>query len=110
MVNRGSLFAYDKGHGLTAQQIGDGHLKVGTWMVVDEDWVKQQDTENTSALKAKVLEQFSDWHPKLLSILEAADENGAVVRAIYMLPVGFRWKNVPGVTLVSPSRIKHCKW
>ena len=40
IVNRGSIFTFSDCKGLSAQQMGDGSINVGTWSQRPEDWMK----------------------------------------------------------------------
>ena len=112
LVNRGSVFAFSDGKGLTAQYMSDGSLNVGVWGVRAEAMAgegrKKSDTHydiQTAEvpLKSRLREQYRDWHPSLQAFIQEADEDKMVPRDLYMLPIGHRWRHRPGVTLIGDA-------
>ncbi|RMY71248.1 hypothetical protein D0863_05282 [Hortaea werneckii] len=112
LVNRGSVFAFSDGKGLTAQYMSDGSLNVGVWGVrakamagtgrnKPDTYYDIPDTE--VPLKSKLREQYRDWHPRLQAFIQEADEERMVPRDLFMLPIGHRWKHRPGVTLIGDA-------
>jgi 2-polyprenyl-6-methoxyphenol hydroxylase-like FAD-dependent oxidoreductase len=104
ITNRGSMFSFSDAKALMAQQMGDGSLMVGTWAVKPENWIKQLNTENSDAdvMKKILLEEYDGWAPELRKFLEAS--NGPhFSRNLYQLPIGLRWKNRPGVTILGDA-------
>lgn len=103
-VNRGSMFSYSDGKGFNAQQQGDGSIQVGTWFVQPEGWQGNcgHDVHDAAAAKEACSKQFADWHPFYHRCI-AQTEDKVTPRDLYMLPVGFRWEHVPGVTLVGDA-------
>lgn len=104
LVNRGNLFAYSDHKSITAQQMGDGSLNIGTWGLAPADWREKcgYDVQNGAAVKEATLEQYRDWDPRLLSLLKNAEDE-VIPRDFYMLPIGNRWEHVPGLTLVGDA-------
>jgi 2-polyprenyl-6-methoxyphenol hydroxylase-like FAD-dependent oxidoreductase len=105
LVNRGSLFSFSDCRCLTFQQMGDGSLSCHEWTARDEDWDKTQkiDIQNSSTVKSFLLEQYHDWSDEHRSGIQEIDENSIVYRRLHMLPIGNRWKNKPGITLVGDA-------
>ena len=105
LANRGSIFAYSDGKGITAQQKGDGSLIVYATSVRDEDWMKKcgYDVYNAAETKKALANDFSDWAEPLLKITQCANEKDVTPRSLYMLPVGHRWKHRAGVTLIGDA-------
>lgn len=105
LVNKGSVFSYSDGRGISAQQIGDGSIRVTQWGVRLEQWAKENNTNVLSpkALKAGVENEFATWAPELQNFISAIDEEEIVTRALYMLPIGFKWQNKPGVTAIGDA-------
>ncbi|KAN0099927.1 FAD/NAD(P)-binding domain containing protein [Hyaloscypha variabilis] len=105
LVNRGSLYMFGDGKNASAQQMGDGSFRISEWGVRDESWVKKHDAAkmDPKAIKALHQEEFSDWAPEVRKMLASVDEGGAVSRALYQLPIGFRWENKPGVTVIGDA-------
>ncbi|MCJ1397228.1 hypothetical protein MMC11_000420 [Xylographa trunciseda] len=105
IVNKGSVFGYSDGKALIGQQKGDRSLIVYAWSVRDHDWKKTcgYDLQDAKAVKQAIAKEYSDWAPKLLKLAEVANEDDMIARNLYMLPVGHRWKNRPGVTLLGDA-------
>ena len=105
IVNRGSIFAYSDCKGLTAQQMGDGSLNVGTWALRPEDWMEncQYDLKDPVQVKKMTAEEHHDWAPELRKFTQVASEDHITPRSLYMLPVGHSWDHRPGATLIGDS-------
>ncbi|KAE9364814.1 FAD/NAD(P)-binding domain-containing protein [Stipitochalara longipes BDJ] len=105
LVNRGSLYMFGDGKSVSAQQIGDGSIRIAEWGVRDVDWAKDHDATklDPKALKALLQEEFSDWAPEVKNMLASVNEDGAVSRSLCMLPIGFQWDNRPGVTVLGDA-------
>ncbi len=105
MVNRGSIFAFGDGKSVIAQQIGDGSLKIAEYGVRDVSWAKEHDAAKMEpgTIKEVLGKEYDDWSPDLRMILESVDEEGAVIRGLYMLPIAFRWENKPGITVIGDA-------
>ena len=104
LVNRGSLFAWSDGKSITAQYMGDGSLSVGEWPVLPENWRKQcgYDLNDAKAAKEACLREYADWDPRLVAFTQRADDY-VVSRDLYMLPVGYSWEHLRGVTLIGDA-------
>ncbi|KAJ5928626.1 hypothetical protein N7466_007582 [Penicillium verhagenii] len=102
-TNRGSLFSLSDRRGIFSQQIGDGSLYVSCWSERPENWMENcsYDVESSEAIKNAIREEFHDWHPELLEFVDKGEDT--VARSLYMLPVGWRWENHPGVTLIGDA-------
>ena len=105
LVNRGSFFSFSDGHSIMAQQLGDGSLRVADWAVRSEVWTSQHDIhiQGVASVMDEVLSEYKSWAPEIRKLLEVADHGDAISRALYMLPVGFRFKNRPGMTLIGDA-------
>jgi 2-polyprenyl-6-methoxyphenol hydroxylase-like FAD-dependent oxidoreductase len=105
LVNKGSLYCFSDGKAVTAQQIGDGSLKVSNYAVRDESWAKEHDASKMepNAIKSLLLKEYAEWAPELRKLIESVDDHGAVMRALYMLPIGFSWQSKPGVTIIGDA-------
>jgi 2-polyprenyl-6-methoxyphenol hydroxylase-like FAD-dependent oxidoreductase len=51
---------------------------------------------------AHVADQFEGWAPHLTALITDCETN-PILRPIYALPVGLRWKRAPGVTLLGDA-------
>ncbi|MCJ1454369.1 hypothetical protein MMC28_004722 [Mycoblastus sanguinarius] len=105
LVNRGSVFAYSDGKSITGQQRGDGGIIVYATSVRDENWRKTcgYDIQNAGEVKKAIAKEFGDWAEPLVKLTQVANEKTIVARSLYMLPVGARWENRTGVTLIGDA-------
>jgi len=101
LVNRGSLFSYSDSRNINAQQLGDGSIQFGPTLMVEEGFLKEQ-ANDVPAIQAALHEKFKGWDERLLKFIDAADAE-PWVSGLYMLPVGFKWVNRPGVTLIGDA-------
>ncbi|KAG7008831.1 monooxygenase [Physcia stellaris] len=105
IVNRGSIFTFSDCKGLSAQQMGDGSINVGTWSQRPEDWMKTTpyNLKDPKQVKKMAAEEFHDWAPELVKFTQVANEENITPRSLYALPVGHRWDHRPGATLIGDS-------
>jgi 2-polyprenyl-6-methoxyphenol hydroxylase-like FAD-dependent oxidoreductase len=103
-TNRGSLFAWSDAKFIAAQCMGDGSLSISTWSRRPATWRDEcgYDVHDAKATKEACLRDFADWDPRLVAYTQRA-EDCVVPRDLYMLPVGFGWEHVRGVTLVGDA-------
>ncbi|KAL9096303.1 MAG: hypothetical protein Q9165_001300 [Trypethelium subeluteriae] len=104
LVNRGSLFSSSDGKSIMAQYMGSGEISVSSWAVQPENWLEENnlDVRNAGACKAALRERYVGWDPRLVDLTQKADDL-IMPRSLFMLPVGNRWMNRPGVTLVGDA-------
>jgi 2-polyprenyl-6-methoxyphenol hydroxylase-like FAD-dependent oxidoreductase len=104
LVNRGSMFAYSDSRSIMAQQLGTGDLGLSTWSRAPVDSIRQLRAElnKPDIIKASLKNDRADWSPQLLKFIDMSDSS-PVVRNLYQLPVGTRWNNRPGVTLMGDA-------
>ncbi|HDV8360281.1 TPA: FAD-dependent monooxygenase [Bacillus cereus] len=101
---RGKVFALGDNKGILAQLNGDGRIKVYASLKVEKDWPEKNgiSTDKPLEAKAKLLELFNDWDEDLRKYIHYA-EDSIIQRRIYMLPIHFKWKRNPGVTLIGDA-------
>ena len=85
--------------------MGDGSLSIGASSIREEDWMKTcgYDIQDPKAVKEFMAKEYCDWAPELLKLTQVADDDHMAARVLYMLPVGHRWENRQGVTLIGDS-------
>ena len=105
LVNRGSIFSFSDGSVIMGQQMGDKSIYVSVWGVRTENWMQEADYDvhDGAAVKEELAKVYKDWDPKVVKLMAAADEDKVTSRSLFMLPVGFRWNNKPGVTLLGDA-------
>ncbi|KAM3066961.1 hypothetical protein ACMFMG_007105 [Clarireedia jacksonii] len=104
-VGRGSLFMFDEGRFLICQRNGYDGIRAYASVRQPETWIKDSgiDWENHEVARKQLTEgYYSDCHEDLKRVIAEASD-GLTVRALYMLPVGFRWSTRPGVTLLGDA-------
>ncbi|GAA3288701.1 hypothetical protein GCM10020218_055210 [Dactylosporangium vinaceum] len=97
VVGAGMLFALGSGKGFLAHRETDGSLHVYAALKVAEDWAA-----GPGDLRARLVEQFAGWSPRLVSLITSFD-GPLAPRTINVLPAGLRWDRVPGVTLLGDA-------
>ncbi|KAL6719144.1 peptide transporter ptr2 [Lecanora helva] len=105
LVNRGSIFSFSDGSVVMGQQMGDKSIYVSVWGVRSEKWMEEADYDvhDGKQVKAALAKTYSNWEPKVQKLMQVADDDSVISRSLFMLPVGFRWDNKPGVTLIGDS-------
>jgi len=104
LVGHGTMFALGDSKALIAQRNANAHIRVYAALRVPEDWFAQGGVDLTSPESARrsLTTYFSDWAPELLRLI--ANSNDRIVpRLLYALPIGHRWENRPGVTLLGDA-------
>ncbi|KAI9730864.1 MAG: hypothetical protein M1834_005582 [Cirrosporium novae-zelandiae] len=104
-AGRGSCFSFGEGRTIQIQRIGDGTIRTYACLRKPESFLKDCGidwTKPDTARKEYVERYFNDCGTDLKRmILESSDE--LVPRALYQLPVGFKWDPRPGVTLLGDA-------
>ncbi|GJN73335.1 hypothetical protein PLICBS_007413 [Purpureocillium lilacinum] len=107
IVNRGSVFASNEGQRISFQQMGDGSICVYASLVrPDADWMNPKkcgyDPRDLEATKQAFETEFEDWCPQLREALRLA-QGRCIPRSLHILPIGYRWKRMPGITLIGDA-------
>ncbi|MEU5690638.1 NAD(P)/FAD-dependent oxidoreductase [Actinosynnema sp. NPDC020468] len=105
MVGRGNYWVLGDGRSLGAQRNGDGRIRVYlSFYRTTEDWPAAGGIpfDDPSAAKARLVEEFADWHPRITALIDACDDM-VVLRRITTLPVGFTWPSARDVTLLGDA-------
>jgi 2-polyprenyl-6-methoxyphenol hydroxylase-like FAD-dependent oxidoreductase len=101
-IGSGTLMAVAPGRGILAHRCADGTLHTYVALNKPEDWINSLDFSDRKSGLAHIAEQFKGWAPQLTALITDG-ETDPVVRPIYALPVGHRWKRVPGSTLLGDA-------
>ena len=101
LIGRGKMFAFGRNRTLIAQRNGGGHVRIYAALRVPVEWDR---LSGLSAPVAKLLliSLLEDMAEPLLDIVRAT-EDWVVVRQIHALPIGHRWPNRPGITLIGDA-------
>jgi 2-polyprenyl-6-methoxyphenol hydroxylase-like FAD-dependent oxidoreductase len=101
-VGSGALFALAPGKGIIVHRETDGVLHTYVALTRPKEWIAGIDFGNPKAAKARVAAEFEGWAPALTALITDG-ETAFVPRPVHALPVGHRWKRVPGVTLLGDA-------
>jgi 2-polyprenyl-6-methoxyphenol hydroxylase-like FAD-dependent oxidoreductase len=66
------------------------------------DWFDAIDFTDPAASTARIAKEFEGWAPELTALITDGD-TAPVLRLHYALPIGHRWKRVPGATLIGDA-------
>lgn len=101
LVGRGKMFAVGNAKALIAQRNADAHVRVYATLRVPEGSVAFDMSAPDRARQHLAAMYFAGWAPQLLELIAAA--HLVAVRPLHALPVGHRWTNRPGVTLIGDA-------
>jgi 2-polyprenyl-6-methoxyphenol hydroxylase-like FAD-dependent oxidoreductase len=103
-VGGGAIMALGDQKAFLGHRDALGRLHLYAAIQAPADWATSSgiDFSDPEAAKPKLLEYFADWNGALRGIIAGAD--GPIVpRLIYALPVGHRWDQKPGITLIGDA-------
>jgi len=102
IVGGGALYALAPGKGIIAHREPGGVLHAYVALTRPVSFFDGLDFASPQAVRVRVAAEFDGWAPELTALITAAD-TVPVLRKLYALPVGHRWKRVPGVTLLGDA-------
>ncbi len=104
LVGRGKMMVLDGERAMMAQRNADGHVRVYAMLRLSPGWAAGNgvDVGSPAALRAFVSARYAAWSPTLRALIDAASDR-IVPWPIHELPVGHRWPNRPGVTLLGDA-------
>lgn len=105
LVGRGKMFALGDRRCLIAQRNAHGHMRVYASLLVPEELAATGglDFSSSAQAKADLAAHFAGWSPELLAFIHQSGDGLVRPWPIYALPVGHRWKNRPGITLLGDA-------
>lgn len=102
MIGPGALYALTPGKGIVAHREPRGVLHAYVALTRSLEWFDSIDFADPKAAKARVAAEFEGWTPNLTALIADSD-TAPVLRNIYALPIGHRWKRISGVTLLGDA-------
>ena len=94
LVGHGMMFALGDSKAIIGHRDANAHIGIYAGLRTSEDW--------HAIDVAEIAAEFSGWSDHLLQLIHASSERIAP-RPIYALPVGHRWENRAGVTLLGDA-------
>jgi 2-polyprenyl-6-methoxyphenol hydroxylase-like FAD-dependent oxidoreductase len=101
-VGAGSLFAPAPGKGFLAHRESGGTLHAYAQLLKPEDWLADIDLTDAAIMSSRVIEEFDGWAPELTALIADSDTT-PLLRRLFTLPTGHRWRPVAGVTLLGDA-------
>jgi 2-polyprenyl-6-methoxyphenol hydroxylase-like FAD-dependent oxidoreductase len=102
LVGGGSFIALAPGKGVIAHREPNGVLHTYIALGQSAEWIASIDFTDAKAAKARVLAELEGWAPELTALVTDG-ETALVPRVLHALPIGHRWKRVPGATLLGDA-------
>jgi len=103
LVGRGKIGVEADGRGMIVQRNGNSHIRGYAIFRVPADWAdKAFDFASPAKARAQLAAEFEGWAPNIVGLIEASNDH-IVSRPIYALPVGHRWHNRIGITLLGDA-------
>lgn len=101
-VGLGTMIAVAPGKGILAHREANGTLHTYVAFNKPEEWIANIDFSNPSVACARIADEFDGWAPELKALITEY-ETKPIARPIHALPIGHKWKRVPGVTLLGDA-------
>jgi 2-polyprenyl-6-methoxyphenol hydroxylase-like FAD-dependent oxidoreductase len=104
LVGHGKVMAISQSKGIIAGAERGRRVRVNIAFRCAEGWLAKLGIpfERPSDTRAALLDQFFDWDNSLRNLIARCDDE-CVVRPLWALPVGHRWAQKPGVTLLGDA-------
>jgi 2-polyprenyl-6-methoxyphenol hydroxylase-like FAD-dependent oxidoreductase len=101
-VGGGGMFAAAPGKGIQAHREPGAVLHTYVALSRPAEWFDAIDFTDQAAALAQIAAEFEGWAPELTALITDG-ETPPVLRPLYTLPIGHRWDQAPGVTLLGDA-------
>ncbi|HEY0198911.1 MAG TPA: NAD(P)/FAD-dependent oxidoreductase [Rhodanobacter sp.] len=103
LVGRGKVGIEGDGKEIIAQRNGNAHIRGYAIFRVPTDWAaKRFDLASPTAMREELVREFDGFADEVLDLIRASNDH-FVARPIHALPVGHRWANRRGLTLIGDA-------
>jgi len=103
LVGAGKMGVEADGKAIIVQRNGNSHLRGYAIFRVPLGWLQNRfDFSSSEKLRKDLVREYAGYADKLLDLLRASNDNFAI-RPIYALPIGHRWLNRQGLTLIGDA-------
>ncbi|MCJ1372234.1 hypothetical protein MMC20_003457 [Loxospora ochrophaea] len=103
LTNKGSWMGIGDGRSAGCQQMGDGSIATGFWHAASEDWTKDYDLNDPTAIREALHREYRDWAAEYHAVIDAIDPASFEPRTLYQLPTGLTWESKPGFTVIGDA-------
>jgi 2-polyprenyl-6-methoxyphenol hydroxylase-like FAD-dependent oxidoreductase len=102
-IGPGSLYALSDEKVIHAQRNGSNQIRIYAYLKVPEQWATNSEiTSKDTAAKIILLKHFTGWNSLLKECITESEAN-LILRPLYSLPVGHKWKHAPNATLLGDA-------
>ena len=101
-IGDGTLVAVAPGKGIIVHRYPNGTARGYAALNNPEGWIRSIDFGDKRAGLMRLAEEFESFAPHLITFITESDVD-ALLRPIYALTVGHRWRRVPGFTLLGDA-------
>jgi 2-polyprenyl-6-methoxyphenol hydroxylase-like FAD-dependent oxidoreductase len=102
MVGGGALYVLVPGKAIVAHREPNDVLHTYVVLTRPPSFFDGIDFADPNEAKARVAAELEGWAPELTALITDG-ETAPVLRRIHALPIGHRWKRMPGVTLLGDA-------
>ncbi|KAG2181403.1 hypothetical protein INT43_008986 [Umbelopsis isabellina] len=101
LVGGGTMAARESGISIFSQLLGDGSVRSYFILSTKDRDLSSLKSANSEEIRQYLLQEYADWDPSLKKIIEVSE--GVILRPLYVLPTGYRWKSQPNITLIGDA-------
>ena len=98
----GAMFALAPGQGIFSHREPGGDIHAYVALTRSAAWLSALEGADDAETRLRIAAEFEGWAPELTALITEA-EAAPVIRPLYALPSGVRWKRTPGVILIGDA-------